>query len=138
MQLMISPVTLNRPIQLLKNGGSIELAPAQPTSLSAKIIWVVLRTRMEMDVFGTEMHPLTVETTMTKISLQALCVVPACNHRWRQSASMALAQILSVMAAIGTPTVQILAAPSTPQTLLPQNNAAPAKIQSRDLQACLG
>jgi hypothetical protein len=37
----------------------------------------VLQTHMEMDASGTEMHLLTVVTTMMKTSLQVLCVVPA-------------------------------------------------------------
>ena len=60
-----------------KIGGSIEPASAQPTSLNAKITGVVLQTHMEMDVFGTEMHLLTVVTTMMKTLPQVLCVVPA-------------------------------------------------------------
>ena len=61
-----------------KNGGSIEPASVQSTSfLNAKITGVVLQTHMEMDVFGTEMHLLTVVTTMMKTLPQVLCVVPA-------------------------------------------------------------
>ena len=62
---------------MLKTGGVIEPASDQPTLLNVKITEVRLQTHMEMDVFGTEMHQLTVVITMMKTSLQVPCVVHA-------------------------------------------------------------
>ena len=62
---------------MFKTGGGTEPASVQPTLLNAKITEVRLQTHTEMDVSGTEMRQLTVVITMTKTSLQVLCVVHA-------------------------------------------------------------
>ena len=77
MQSIISQGGSRKPTKMPKTGGSIEPASVQPILLNAKITEVVLQTHGEMDVSGTEIHPLTVVTTMTKTSLQVLCVVHA-------------------------------------------------------------